>query len=93
MTQLTRNYLKMEQGMDQSKITKRNEDGSKNSNFNGFCYAKYTAIKRKNARFYSRGRKFYCRIVANEDWCAKNVEYTLPERVKNGNKKQNGLKN
>ena len=44
MTQLTRNYLKMEQAFDQSKITKRNEDGSKNPDFNGTCYARVTAI-------------------------------------------------
>jgi len=83
MIQLTRNYLKMEGTMDDSKTSKRNDDGSKNTDFDHFCYAKKLAMKRKTDRFYSRSRKHYCKIVANEDWCAKNPEYTLPERVKN----------
>ena len=90
MIQLTRNYLKMEGSMDQSKTSKKNDDGSKNNDFSPQCYAKKLAMKRKTDRFYSRARKQYCKIVANEDWCAKNPDYTLPDRVKNN---PNGPKN
>ena len=44
MIQLTRNYLKMEGSMDQSKTSKKNDDGSKNNDFSPQCYAKKLAM-------------------------------------------------
>jgi len=82
ITQITKNYLKMQISMDQTKIVKK-IDGEKNPDFDSFCYIKRLAMGRKTDRFYARSRTHYCKLVKNEDFCAKNKDYTLPERTKN----------
>jgi len=84
ITQVTRNYLKMVNSMDSSKLERKIDD-VKNPNYDKACRRANKKMRRKTDRFFARSREHYCRMVANEEWCEKNVPYKLPEKVANKN--------